>query len=303
MKGNWEFKGVFAIMTTPFTQTGELDLKGIAEKTSYLIDIGMSGLIPTGSVGECAAMTHDEMFEVWRVVQESAGGRLPVIAGAIDTSTNLAIMLSKRAEDLGLDGVMNMPPFYWALSEEAILRHYQALNDAISIPIMLYNNVNVTRIDMSHSLIGKLAELKNVQGIKEGTLRAEKLEKVVRSVGDRISVMSGWSVLYEPYATLIGCPAMVDPFANFLGPTTLVIRKYAEEGQYAKAFDLKKKAVSPITDFIFSFSIPQIIAAYKYMEYKIGISTSPVTRVGFELTNQQKQILNQLLEETKPHRI
>lgn len=299
------FTGVFAIATTPFTDSGSLDLEALGKKTEFLIKCGVEAIVPTGSVGECSALTDDERVEVWSAVKEAAQGRVGVIASTIHTATGHAIRLSLEAERLGLDGIMNMPPYYWALTDDAYLAHFQQLSAACSLPIMMYNNVNVTRVDMSPELIDRIADVPNVQAIKETTPRLLKLEQVLDRAGDRIAVLNGMSVFHEPYAAMMGCPGMVDPFANFLGPTTSRIWRLSKQGDYEGALDLKRKAVSPITNFLFGMrSVPDIIAAYKYVERSLGLLPCARCRPPiFDISDAEKAELDRLLEQTEPYRL
>lgn len=299
------FKGVFAIMTTPFEKSGEIDYGILREKARFLIKIGADGLIPTGSVGECFTLTNEEKIKIWENVLEEANGEVPVLGSTNHTCTNTAKALCESAEKIGLDGVMNLPPYYWPVNDKVILRHYGILNDAISIPIMVYNNLKVTGIDMSPGLINSLAELDNIKAIKETTPYFQKLEQVFRLVGEKISVFNGLSVLNEPYATMMGCQGMNDPLINFLGPTIIAIKKYAIEKKYDEAFQLKRLAVSPITDYIFSFSTSiNTVAAYKYIEFKLGMLPNCIMRIpGYELTEEQKETIDTILINTEKYRI
>ncbi len=299
------FEGVFAIMTTPFDASGEIDFEALTKKTEYLIECGMDGLIPTGSVGECSALTDSERVEIWKAVQQVAGTRVAVVGSTIHTATGHATRLSEEANKIGLDAVMNMPPYYWALTDDAYVSHFRHLSDAVSIPIMAYNNVNVTRVDMSPQLIARIAGVKNVKAIKETTPRLLKLEQVLQMAGDKIAVLNGMTVFHEPYATIMGCPGMVDPFANFLGPTTVAIRKFAEEGEYQKALELKKTAVAPIANYLFGMpSVPDIIAAYKHLEFRLGLLPCAYCRPPIlDVSEATKEELDKLLEETKQCRL
>lgn len=300
-----KFEGVYAIMTTPFNASGKIDFAALREKTEFLLACGMDGLVPTGSVGECSALTDNERVEIWEAVRRVTGSRAAVIGSTIHTATGHATRLAEEARSLGLDAVMNMPPYYWALTDDTIVGHYQALSQAVDIPIMAYNNANVTRVDMSPSLIARIADIPNVKALKETTHRLLKLEQVFHAAGDRIAVLNGMTVFHEPYATIMGCPGMVDPFANFLGPTTVAIRKYAEEGDYEKALELKQTAVAPIANYLFSMpSVPHIIAAYKHLEQQLGLMPCAYCRPPiFDISDQVKADLNELLEVTKPFRM
>lgn len=298
------FKGTITIMTTPFTESGDIDIDQIQKDTEYFIDIGVNMVVATGSIGEVCNLSDEERVLIWKTVKKTARNRIPVFAATIHTGTTPAIKISKKAHEIGMDGIMNMAPYYWALSDDEILNHYEKLDRAINIPIMIYNNVNVTRRDLSPGLIRRIGELENVKAIKETTPSLWKLEQVVRIAGDTLDVCNGLSVMHEPYATIMGCPAMVDPFTSFLGPITVKIHDLSVKGMYKEAYELKKKSVVPIIDYLFSFaSVGQIISAYKYISFKEGLRKNTVIRPPLkEIDDEKKRKIDELLELTRPYR-
>ncbi|MCX6922734.1 MAG: dihydrodipicolinate synthase family protein, partial [Verrucomicrobia bacterium] len=143
------FRGVYAAVVTPMKADQEIDFPQLAEFTDYLLRKGVHGLIPLGSTGEYYALTAEERERVLRDTLEVAAGRGSVVAGANAGSTRDVIAYARQAEQLGCDGVMLAAPYYSLPRLEELFAHFRAVNNAIGIPIMLYNYPGRTGVDMS----------------------------------------------------------------------------------------------------------------------------------------------------------
>ncbi|MEQ9123200.1 MAG: dihydrodipicolinate synthase family protein, partial [Alphaproteobacteria bacterium] len=132
------FKGSMPALITPF-KDGEVDAKAFQEFVEWQIAEGSHGLVPCGTTGESPTLSHDEHKRVVELCIEAAAGRVPVIAGAGSNSTSEAIDLAKHAKSAGADGVLVVAPYYNKPSQEGLFRHFKAINDAVEIPIIVYN--------------------------------------------------------------------------------------------------------------------------------------------------------------------
>lgn len=185
------FRGVFAAVVTPMQADQEIDFPQLTAFTDYLISKGVHGLIPLGSTGEYYALSADERERVLRSTLEVAAGRSYVVAGANAGSTRDVIAYSRQAEQLGCDGVMLAAPYYSLPRPEELFAHYRAVNNAIGIPIMLYNYPGRTGVDMSPEFIERLAGLKNLRYVKESTGEMPRITELLRRCGDRLGVFCG----------------------------------------------------------------------------------------------------------------
>jgi len=184
-------KGVLVAMVTPMKADGEIDYDKLGKFTDYLIGCGVHGLIPLGSTGEYYALDSSEREQVIKVTLDAAAGRAPVIAGANAGSTRDVIAYSRQAERLGCAGVMLAPPYYSLPRPEELYAHFRAVNDAIGIPIMLYNYPGRTGVDMTPEFIERLAMLKNVRYVKESTGEMPRITELLRRCGGRMGVFCG----------------------------------------------------------------------------------------------------------------
>ncbi|TRX72822.1 4-hydroxy-tetrahydrodipicolinate synthase [Pseudomonas mangiferae] len=205
------FRGSYTVMVTPFDEAGRLDEPRLRRFVDWQIAGGAQGLIPLGSTGEFLSLTREERLQVATWVVQQAAGRVPVLVGTAAEWTDEAMALSREAERAGADGVMLVPPFYSAPSDDELVVHYRRIADAIGIPIMLYNNPNTANVDLSARLVARLAEIDNVTCIKESSGDVPRVTEILRLCGDRITVFAG----YHPWESyLAGAQGYVSVFSN-----------------------------------------------------------------------------------------
>jgi 4-hydroxy-tetrahydrodipicolinate synthase len=186
------FRGTYTVLVTPFTADGKaVDLAALKRLVEFQIAEGIHGLIPLGSTGEFLSVTPDERTAIVETVVRTAGGRVPVLIGTGAEWTRDAIATSREAEALGADGVMIIPPFYSVPTEDELYEHYKAVADAISIPIMVYNNPATANVDLRPDFVARLSNIPNCSYIKESTLDVTRVRDIVRLCGDRMTVFAG----------------------------------------------------------------------------------------------------------------
>ncbi len=162
------FRGVFPALITPF-RDGQLDEEAFVALVERQIAGGVHGLVPVGTTGETATLSHDEHRRVVELCVETARGRVPVIAGAGSNSTHEAIELAGHAKAVGADAALVVTPYYNRPSQEGIYRHYEAINNAVQLPVLVYNVPSRTSSDVTNETLARLAKLPNIVGIKDAT--------------------------------------------------------------------------------------------------------------------------------------
>jgi len=182
------FRGVFTALVTPF-RNGALDEAAFVALVERQIASGVHGLVPVGTTGETATLSHKEHNRVVQLCVETARGRVPVIAGAGSNSTNEAIELARNAKEIGADAVLSVTGYYNRPSQEGIYRHFAAVDAAVDIPIIIYNVPSRTVVDLSNELVARLAKLPHVVGIKDAT------GDLTRASLQRISCGEDWLML------------------------------------------------------------------------------------------------------------
>jgi 4-hydroxy-tetrahydrodipicolinate synthase len=190
MMGTTGFRGSFTALVTPF-QNGAVDEKAFRALVVWQIDEGTNGLVPVGTTGESPTLSHDEHKQVVEWCISEARGRVPVIAGAGSNSTREAIDLARHAEKAGADGVLVVTPYYNKPTQEGLYQHFKAINDAIGIPIIIYNIPPRSVIDMSVDTMKRLYELKNIVGVKDATANLARVSQQRATLGSDFIQLSG----------------------------------------------------------------------------------------------------------------
>jgi 4-hydroxy-tetrahydrodipicolinate synthase len=209
------FHGIFTALVTPLRADGEIDYGKLGDFVEHQIRSGVHGLIPLGSTGEYYALSATERETVLRTVLEATGGRVPVVAGTNAGATRDVIAFSRQAERLGCDGVMLAAPYYSLPQPAELAAHFRAVNNAIGIPILLYNYPGRTGVDMAPEFIARLAELKNVRYVKESTGEMPRITELLRRCSDRLGVFCGCdTIALESLA--VGAVGWVGGVANVL---------------------------------------------------------------------------------------
>jgi 4-hydroxy-tetrahydrodipicolinate synthase len=185
------FRGTYTVMITPFDSTGAVSEEALRDFTEWQIAEGIHGLIPLGSTGEFLSLTDDEKALVAETVIRTADGRVPILVGTGAEDTREVVRLSRQAERLGADGVMIIPPFYSTPTEDELYHHYKTVADAISVPIMVYNNPATANVDLTPDFIARLATIDGCCYIKESTLEVTRVRDIIRLCGDRMTVFGG----------------------------------------------------------------------------------------------------------------
>jgi 4-hydroxy-tetrahydrodipicolinate synthase len=209
------FHGVFTALVTPMKADGEIDLPKLACLVDHQARQGIHGLIPLGSTGEFYALSPGEREQVLRTTMEAAAGRVPVVAGTNAGATRDVIAFSRQAEQLGCAGVMLAAPYYSLPTLEELFLHFRAVNEAIGLPIMIYNYPGRTGVDMAPGFIARLAELKNVRYVKESTGEMPRMTTLMRLCGDRLGVFCGCDTIALE-SLMVGAIGWVGGVANVL---------------------------------------------------------------------------------------
>jgi 4-hydroxy-tetrahydrodipicolinate synthase len=190
MTAKTSFRGSFTALVTPF-KNGALDEKTFRDLVDWQIEEGTNGLVPVGTTGESPTLSHDEHKKVVEWCVDQAKGRVPVVAGAGSNATAEAIELSKHAEKAGADAVLIVTPYYNKPTQEGLYQHYKAINDAIGIPIIIYNIPGRSIVDMSVDTMKRLHELKNIAGVKDATANMTRVSQQRIAMGPDFNQLSG----------------------------------------------------------------------------------------------------------------
>jgi 4-hydroxy-tetrahydrodipicolinate synthase len=178
-------------MVTPFKNNEEIEVEGLKSNIDFYIENGVHGLVVGGSTGEFATLHPEELKKIIKVAVDKVNGRVPLLAGTAHCSTRYTVEMSQYAENVGVDGLLIVPPFYSLPSENAIYEHYSAISNAVNVPIMLYNNPFTSKVDMKPDLITRLSKLRNVTHVKESSSDITRIWKIRTLTNDKLTVFCG----------------------------------------------------------------------------------------------------------------
>jgi len=213
------FEGVLTALVTPF-RDGGVDERALQELVELQIAAGVDGLVPCGSTGEAATLSHAEHRRVVEVVVAAARGRVPVLAGAGSNSTSEAIELTRYAKEAGADGALLISPYYNKPTQEGIVAHYAEVARQTAFPLFVYNIPGRTMSNILPATIGRLAEIDQIVGVKESCGNLDQMAHVIAAVPESFSVLSGDDSLTLPLLAL-GGKGVISTTSN-LAPAEMV---------------------------------------------------------------------------------
>ena len=233
------FRGAFVAIVTPFID-GQIDEQGLVDLIEFHIANGTHGIVPCGTTGESATMSHEEHHRVVELTVKTVNGRVPVVAGSGSNSTAEAIDLTSNAKDAGVDGVLMVSPYYNKPSQEGLYQHYKAVAEAVDVPIILYNVPSRTSSNIMPQTVARLAQIDNIAGIKEASADLNQISQLIRLCPDDFSVLSGDDFTSMP-TVLIGGTGLISVTSNVAPRDVADMMDAALAGDLAKANRLHYK--------------------------------------------------------------
>ncbi|HEV58185.1 MAG TPA: 4-hydroxy-tetrahydrodipicolinate synthase [Phycisphaerales bacterium] len=186
------FRGVFTAIVTPFTEDERVDEESMRRLIDFNIAGGVTGIVPCGTTGESPTLSHPEHERVIELTVEHVNGRVPVIAGTGSNCTREAIRLTQHAEEVGVDGVLLVNPYYNKPTQEGLYRHFRAIAESVDIPCIVYNIQGRTGINVETETLARLAnDCANIAGVKEASGDIEQMRDVIDRCPGDFSVLSG----------------------------------------------------------------------------------------------------------------
>lgn len=241
-----ELSGSLCALVTPFTD-GKVDIQALEGLVDFQITNGTSGLIPCGTTGESATLSHAEHHEVIATTVRAAKKRVPVIAGTGSNSTSEALSLTRKAKDLGADAALVITPYYNKPTQEGLYQHYMAIADAVDLPIVLYNVPGRTAVSISPETVARLSAHTNIVAIKEASGSLDYVSQL-RQLSD-ITVLSGNDSLNLPLISL-GAKGAISVTANVAPKPCAELIACALKGDWAKALAVHDE-LYPLTETLF----------------------------------------------------
>ena len=242
------FSGSMVALVTPF-KDGNVDWKSLDSLIEFHLHSGTNGIVPCGTTGESATLSHKEHDEVIRAVIKAVNRRIPVIAGTGSNSTDEAVRLTREAEKSGADGALMISPYYNRPTQEGIYQHYRKVASEVGIPLIVYNIPGRTGSKIEPETLARLAEIENIAGVKEATGSVDQAIDVIRLCGDRLAVYSGEDSLIFSLMAL-GGKGVISTVANIAPGDCAQLTGACLNGDWQRARDLQFKLM-PIIRSVF----------------------------------------------------
>jgi 4-hydroxy-tetrahydrodipicolinate synthase len=277
------FKGSITALITPF-RDGRVDEVGLQSFVEWQISEGTDGFVPCGTTGESPTLSHEEHHRVVELCVEVAKGKVPVIAGAGSNSTAEAIDLARHAKKVGADAVLVVTPYYNKPTQEGLFQHYKAINDAVEIPIVIYNIPGRSVVDMSVETMARLAKLPNIVGVKDATNDIVRPLRTRVAIGPQFCQLSGEDANAVAFLAHggVGCISVTSNVAPRL---CAQMQDAWVAGDFATVYRLRDMLI-PLHDVMFCETNP---APVKYAASLLGKTDGSLRLPLVEISEANKQ--------------
>jgi 4-hydroxy-tetrahydrodipicolinate synthase len=235
------FTGSMVALVTPF-KDGKVDWRSLEDLIEFHIQCGTHGIVPCGTTGESATLSHEEHDAVVKTVVKVVNKRVPVIAGTGSNSTAEGVRLTREAEKSGADGALMISPYYNRPTQEGRYQHYKKIAAEVGIPIIVYNIPGRTGSKIEPETLARLAEIKNISGVKEATGSVDQAIDVIRLCGDRLAVYSGEDSLIFSLMAL-GGKGVISTVANVAPKETSELAEACLQGDWERGRGLQFKLI------------------------------------------------------------
>jgi 4-hydroxy-tetrahydrodipicolinate synthase len=288
----WDLKGCLIPVITPFTDQFEIDEEGLRKLIDYLIDEqAASAIIPCGTTGESPTLTHEEHIKVIKITVDAVAGRVPVIAGTGSNSTAEAIFMTKAAAEMGVDGSLQVGPYYNKPSQEGMLRHFEEISKSTDLPMILYNIPGRTGKNIEPETIIKLAEIENIVGVKDASGDITQTMKIIKgTLPYNFHVYAGEDALTFSLLCLGGHGA-VAAVGHIIGNEVDQMVRLVAEGNVEMARNIHYKTIDVVNAL---FVEPNPVPVKKALTW-MGLPAGPVRLPLIDMSEASETVLRKTL--------
>ena len=265
-----KFTGSITALITPFNGN-KVDYDTFGKFIEWQIEQGTHGIVPCGTTGESPTLNHDDHNEVIAFAIKQAKGRIPVIAGTGSNSTEEAIDMSKTAEKAGADALLIVSPYYNKPSQEGLFQHFKAINDAVGIPIIIYNIPGRSVVDIQDATLIRMLELKNIKGMKDATGNLDRISNLRPYTSSDFCYLGGDDGLALAFNALGAC-GTISVSSNVAPKLCAELQNLSLAGDYKKALEIHDKLI-PLHRTMFCETSP---APAKYAAKLLGFGNGEV---------------------------
>jgi len=294
-KLNWE--GVYPAVLTPFTKDGEVDYDMFAKNTEAQIAAGVHGIILAGSLGEASVLNTQEKFDLLEYALHIVKGRIPVLLNLAEHTTKDAIAFAKKAQEIGADGLMLLPPMRYKADDREIVTYFKAVANASSLPILIYNNPVDYGVKVTLDMFEELIECSTIQAVKESTRDLTNVTRMINRFGDRMKILGGVDTICLE-SIMMGAHGMVAGLVDAFPRETVAIYNHAKSGNYQKAVEIYRWFM-PLLELDI---LPKLVQYIKLAATSEGIGTPYVRAPRLELEGSERERVLSTIEAARATR-
>ncbi|NLY89745.1 MAG: 4-hydroxy-tetrahydrodipicolinate synthase [Firmicutes bacterium] len=288
-----EFGRVLTAMVTPFNEEGDVDYEAAGKLARRLVENGSDGMVVAGTTGESPTLSDEEKLKLFATVVESVGGKAVVIAGTGTNNTQKSVELTKEAEKTGVDGIMAVAPYYNKPPQEGLYRHYRAIAEATSLPVMVYNVPGRTAVNISPATMARLAEIDNIIALKEASGDLNQAAEMVRVLPKSFLVYSGDDSMTLPILS-VGGVGVVSVASHLAGRRIASMINDYLQGAVEKAARAHNELL-PLFKALFLTTNPIMVkAALNLLGVNVGSTRLPLVEATASELDSLKEVLRGL---------
>ena len=284
------FGRILTAMITPFNEEGQVDYERMTELINHLIENNTDGLVVTGTTGESVVLSEEETEAIYEHVVRIVDKRIPVLAGTGSNDTKKTIALTKKATAYGVDGIMLVSPYYNRPNQAGLYEHFKAVANETELPVMLYNIPGRTGVHIDAETIIRLAEIEDVDAVKEGSGDLEQVAEIIANTDDNFTVYSGDDSMTLPMMA-IGARGVVSVASHIIGNEMKAMIDNFLQGEIDKAAQLHRKLL-PIMNGLFMTPSPAPLKAALRLK---GLDVGSVRLPLVDLTEEELKTIKQIL--------
>lgn len=285
------FGNVLTAMVTPFNADGSIDFEITTELIEHLIDTGTDGIVVAGTTGESPTLAEEEKIALFKHVVTVVDRRIPVIAGTGNNNTADSIILTKEAEDCGVDGIMLVTPYYSRPNQQGLYEHFAAIAKETTLPIMLYNIPGRSSVNMTSETTIRLSEIDNIVSTKEASGDLDEISRIIEYTKDDFMVYSGDDSMTLPILA-IGGDGVVSVASHVIGNEMSEIVSAFKNGETKKAADIHRRILPKIKGLFKAPSPAPVKAALNLSGINVGGLRLPLVALSKEEEEELKLILD-----------
>lgn len=287
------WKGIYPALLTPFSAEGAIDYEMFKKNLHAQVDAGVHGLILAGSLGEASTLSSAEKFDLLKVAKATVGDTHPVILNIAEQATHEAIAIAQQAEALGADGLMLLPPMRYKADARETVEYFKTVAKSTTLPIMIYNNPVDYSIFVTADMFAELAELPNIQAVKESSRDLTNITRMINRFGDRFKVLGGVDPI-SLESLMIGADGLVAGLVDAYPRETVAIYNHVKSGNYEEAVKIYRWFM-PLLELDIH---PKLVQYIKLAATSEGISNEYVRAPRLTLVGEERERVLKIIKES-----